>query len=49
MLFWGVIGALLCFFPAWAKRHEHEEDERDRREGNWGEKSFFRGKRKGGS
>jgi hypothetical protein len=48
MVFWGVVGAALCSLPAWAKRHEHEEDERDRREGIPGEKSFFRGKRKGG-
>lgn len=48
MIFWGVVGAVLCLFPAWAKRHEYEEDERDRREGIQGQKSFFRGKRKGG-
>lgn len=48
MVLWGVVGAALCSFPAWAKRHEHEEDERDRREGIHGNKSFFRGKRKGG-
>jgi len=48
MIFWGVVGAALCTLPAWAKRHEYEEDERDRREGICGKKSFFRGNRKGG-
>jgi hypothetical protein len=48
MVFWGVVGAALCSLPAWAKRHEYEEDERDRREGIRGKKSFFRGKRRGG-
>jgi hypothetical protein len=49
MIVWGVVGAALCSLPAWAKRHEQEEDERDRREGRGGQKSFFRGKRKGES
>lgn len=49
MYFWGIVGALLCAFPAWAKRKEIEEDERDIREGNIGQRSFFRGRRKGGN
>jgi len=48
MIFWSAVGSALCSLPAWAKRHEAEEDERDRREGRLGRNLFFRGKRKGG-